>query len=150
MPQGVRKMTQNEYSPQTTGTGDTRQHCEHECVCSPYRVIFGKTFGKDDESCVRKNCKHDTRSRPAASQLTPEANCISRHDTGKFLCSNEVHAAIRNEAQELAMRMYSLMLEVMQENTDEFMEYYAERMKEFQNALGIRTSTTADKGGMQE
>lgn len=48
-------------------------HCKHECVCSPYRMIVGHTYGTDDYACVKQNCEHDTRrSRPAPSPQLPE------------------------------------------------------------------------------
>lgn len=51
---------------------DEKKHCDHECVCSPYRIIVGKTYGKDDATCVRKNCIHDTRARGPVEAISSE------------------------------------------------------------------------------
>ena len=39
------------------------------------------------------------------------------------------------DAPDLAKSMYALMMEVRQDNTDDFMEYYEQRMHEFEAAL---------------
>lgn len=62
-------------------------HCKHECVCSPYRMIVGHTYGTDDYACVKQNCEHDTRrSRPASTAPTPNQHVCPhleyRNDVG--------------------------------------------------------------------
>lgn len=103
-------------------------------------------------------CEAKIRSHPAPSAPDIRAISVEPHPPGKesLQCDNtcpakcpgcedtcplyEHDATIRNQTQEVSMRMYSLMLEVKQENTDEFMEYYEKRMHEFEKALGIHRS----------
>jgi len=48
----------------------TPQHCDHECVCNWWACNVNCDILNDP--CRRKNCEHDTRSRPLSSELKKE------------------------------------------------------------------------------
>lgn len=82
---------------------------------------------------------------PKIMQICPStdsemvAKCgYSLSEFGTLYCTRPTPSAPETSCQEIAMRMYSLMLEVKRDNTDEFMEYYEMRMHEFESALGIK------------
>jgi len=49
---------------------DKPQHCDHECVCNWWACNVNCDILNDP--CRRKNCEHDTRSRPLSSELKKE------------------------------------------------------------------------------
>jgi len=50
----------------------TPQHCDHECVCNWWACNVNCDILNDP--CRRKNCEHDTRSRPLSDELKKERN----------------------------------------------------------------------------
>ena len=44
----------------------TPQHCDHECVCNWWACNVNCDILNDP--CRRKNCEHDTRSRPLSDE----------------------------------------------------------------------------------
>ena len=51
-------------------TPHPQQHCDHECVCCDYPDDIAPR-----QRCPRKDCPHDTRSRPAPSPDKPCEGC---------------------------------------------------------------------------
>ena len=49
---------------------DKPQHCDHECVCNWWACNVNCDILNDP--CRRKNCEHDTRSRPLSEELKKE------------------------------------------------------------------------------
>ena len=76
----------------------TPQHCDHECVCNWWACNVNCDILNDP--CRRKNCEHDTRSRPLSSELKKERERVlkelKKDLESRFIASNNQWAKGRN------------------------------------------------------